>query len=362
MSARYIRYMRLIIALLFPAMALGQAPKDFLEQRYPLLDSIAGVYTTKSDIYVLNDYTYKITETDWIRGERDIQHVLFIRDDQVIPLLTNVLTEIDETEDGFYNLLSNLFTELQTIGLTVATAEGFFVGLGRGVVLEDELRAHASEEYRLWIDVTVAWDETVGGEYPYADVSAETRVLAGCEQLLTKFPDSEYKPPVTEMLQSVVETLADIHRVLLADYEFYVYSGVGIEEWPFMTETESAALFVATHPNSHFAPLLGAILANPSELDFEAQTIYYVVTDWLPNHKAARHRAWQYLSSGRDIAHILDVQRTDGSVMYAVGYRFFSSQEYAKEVQELLAETLIESELVTLTNLHEWASPLKEMP
>lgn len=354
--------MRWIIALLFPTVAFGQAPKDFLEQRYPLLDSIAGAHSTKSDLYVLNDYAHKITETDWIRGERDIQHVLFIRDDQVIPLLTDVLTEIDETEDGFYNLPFDFFTELQSIGLTVATAEGFFVALGRGVVLADEVSEHASEEYRLWIDITVAWDETVGGEYPYADVSAETRVLARCEQLLSEFPDGTYKAEATEMLQSAVETLADIHRVLLKDYEFYVYSGVEVEEWPFMTEIESATSFVANHPNSRFAPMLGAIISNPSELDFEAQTIYYVVTDWLPEHKAARHRSWQYLNSGRDIPHILDVQRADGSVMYAVGYRFFSSQEDAIEAQASLAEMLIESELVTLTNLHDWGSPLKEVP
>jgi hypothetical protein len=91
------------------------------------------------------------------------------------------------------------------------------------------------------------------------------------------------------------------------------------------------------------------------------ENIFLVVTNWAPDMEGARDLTWSYLSSGQDIPHILQVERLDGSIQYAVGYRFFSDYNLALDATEKLQARGVTHELVELTNLHDWGNPAREV-
>lgn len=350
------------IALLLLLVGLGgvaQTPKKFLADHYPLLDSIASSDLIKDDYKTLNEYAFKVTETGWMTSEADIRATFQMRDDVIAPRLSEVLTNMNE--DAFRDVAWNLDSELRLIGMTIITVEGFFATLGRAAILEDEMLELATPEYHAYVTIMVKWDETQGGEYPYLDVAAEADIVALAEDFLERYPGSAFEGYVLDCLKSSLDVLTNIHLVTSEDYEYWCYSGVEIEEWPYAIETESAYEFIGEHPDSRFAPVLDSILAHPSTMEVDAETVFFVVTDWVSLFEDVREKQWTYLSSGMDIPHYIEVERLDGVTDYAVGYRFFSDYNAALDAQERLAAMGLKGDIIALTDLHNWGEPVREV-
>ncbi len=262
-----------------------------------------------------------------LASEADLDR-FFADKDSLVVQLDRAFSQLDDVDNvlimGDTDNSPLVLSGLSLLGLLPVGVEGMFGTLADGPVLEERMREIASEPYRLYRSYQVNEAATLGGEYPYMDLTAYGNMLLSAEEMLLKFPDSPYSKKVKESLKSSVTGMVDVHLTRYEGGESHHVGGICYEDYPCMTDISYHQAFVENHPGSVFAGPIRKMLNNMSVVESgENMKVFAVVTAQHSSHPEAELARLEALLAGKDWLHVIDYHNRDGEYVVANCHRFF---------------------------------------
>ncbi len=322
---------------------------DFsLERSMPLVYGL--VKKNAAMTQQLEPYARKVLLSEGLETPQSLEAVFAERDDKIIPGLQAVFEQADGTFiDENWQALE---AELNTVGISMTSAEGMFTGLAQAPMLEDLLKSLASEPFRLYQAFLNADAYTRSGEYPFNDMQPYGELVAIGEQMKKQFPNNPYTQKIESRFFDALEYMTDIHLVhpgsgMKQQGPAMVFVGAThTDAYPWITETGSRERFAKEHAESKFSDVMQRILENPSEIGTESENLYVIVTEWAETRENARQLVYNNLSAGKDVPHYLEVRRGDGTDQYAIAYRFYEDEEKANKAFEAIQRRIPNAQLI----------------
>ena len=303
----------------------------------------------------VNDYAYTILNADkLITAEQPLMDIFRQREEEIQPELHEFFQNTSGQNPNLFNSEEGekLIAELKSIGFTGIFAEGMYVYLGTAPIMVNQLKTLASEPFRLCVEFSDAEAEAWQGEYPYLDLTGEKKMVAIGEQILFKYPDTEYAPKIREFFYIALNVLTDVRAMKNQnDLSFLTGGGLTLDYYPFATDIEQIKSFPSEYPQSRYAKVVQKITQDYSEITIAGELPMPVYMVWIQdvtvNNSAQQQDDWDgcrtpaqkiknvFLNKGIDIPHIVTVYQNNVEVCGVV-YRFNSDISKA----ELAVKTL----------------------
>ena len=311
------------------------------EKQFPLLWNLV-----KSDAAMLAEiesFAAKVVNPGSLRTESELLQVFEERDELIThfqPFLEN------QDEDWMYQNWQSLEAELNQIGLSMQSAEGMFIGLGKSELLPGAVADIGSDALKWYLKFIYARDESQNGEYPFMDMSPYPDMLEAGEKLRALQPNPYYSKIEEDFHQAII-SMADIHSVSSPEGRGNVFVfETNTEYYPFATEVETRQQFAAQRSeDSPYPGVMRKILNNMSEMSERPEHLFVIVTEWVDDAAMARSRVSELLMDGYDIPHRLEIRRPNGTDQYAISYRFYEDGEKADAALELIQKDFPDAEL-----------------
>lgn len=334
-------------------MTRGMLPSAARRMEFSLEGYLPMVYGLIKDdkgmVEMLDPYARKVLMREVATSE-ELEAVFAQRDERIIPDLESFLGQadaefIDENWEG-------LDTELNSIGISMTSAEGIFTGLTQAPMLSEQVASIASEPFRLYQDFLNANAYTQSGEYPFNNMEPYGELVRIGEQLKKKYPENAYTQKIESRFYDALEYMTDIHLVhpgsgMKQQGPASVFvGGTHTESYPWITEMGSREQFAKEHAESRYSDVMQRILENPSEVGTESETLYLIVTEWAKTKENARTKVFDNLSDGKDTPHYLQIRRGDGTDQYAITYRFYEDEEKANKAFEAVQQRMPNAQLI----------------
>jgi len=225
--------------------------------------------------------------------------------------------------------------ELNIIGFQPVYAEGMLTSISIKPILQKQIKTICSAEYQLYLDFLYAEANSLGGEYPYMDLSHHVEMILLGEKMETKYSKSTYNDSIKDIYHFSLKCLTDIHSLYDNATDQYLLDGISIDFWPNATNITFMEQFVKKHSNSKFAKAIKKILVNTSRLELSQDPnkdqVYLIVIDSFGSEKEASNKVFEYLSKGIDIPHVIYSKKA-GKESYHTVYRFYSNKKKAEEM------------------------------
>lgn len=319
---------------------------DFLQKKLPQLYQLIGNKSAFKQ--AVNDYAYNVLNADkLITAEQPLMDLFKQREEEIQPELHEFFQNLSGQKPDLFNSQEGekLIAELKSIGFTGIFSEGMYVYLGTSPIMVNQLKTLASEPFRLCIEFSDAEAEAWQGEYPYLDLTGEKKMVAIGEQILFKYPDTEYAPKIREFFYMALNVLTDVRAMKNQnDLSFLTGGGLTLEYYPFATDIEQIKSFVTEYPQSRYAKVVQKITQDFSEITIDAELPLPVYLVWIQEvtvNSSAQQEDWDgcrtpaqkiknvFLNKGIDIPHIVTVYQNNVEVCGVV-YRFNSDKSKAE--------------------------------
>lgn len=311
-----------------PDAVMRYAGPSSFASAFPKLDSLTQ---SAPDLNAdLRSYADMVLNPDKIRSEADILQVIDYRDHQIMERLSAQLLNADEGR--MFEIFAPLDAELNRLGMQMNVVEGMFADLGPATFLEAEMNQYASRGFRLFMAYEHARTQSYNGEYPYLNMEATREMLQLGEQIMD-LDSSPYPDQIGESYERALLAFMDIHAVkdpnARGGLEFFV-SGLNTDHYPFVTENETRREFASQEDEDPLHEVMSRILDTPSTMTKRPNHLYLIVVEWADDEAMAKSRVISHLRKGEDVPHYLPVNLPDGTLKYAVVYRFFEAEELAE--------------------------------
>ncbi len=319
---------------------------DFLQKKLPQLYQLIGNKSAFKQ--AVNDYAYNVLNADkLITAEQPLMDLFKQREEEIQPELHEFFQNLSGQKPDLFNSQEGekLIAELKSIGFTGIFSEGMYVYLGTSPIMVNQLKTLASEPFRLCIEFSDAEAEAWQGEYPYLDLTGEKKMVAIGEQILFKYPDTEYAPKIREFFYMALNVLTDVRAMKNQnDLSFLTGGGLTLEYYPFATDIEQIKSFVTEYPQSRYAKVVQKITQDYSEITIDSelpQPVYLVWIQEVTVNSSAQQEDWDgcrtpaqkiknvFLNKGIDIPHIVTVYQNNVETCGVV-YRFYSDKSKAE--------------------------------
>ncbi len=270
-----------------------------------------------------------------IESEARLMEVVEMRDS----LAAKLGAPVSELHDAPLEEVQQLENEAKTLGVSFMYAEGMPLNaVGTTFILEVVAKV-ASEPYALVLKTRHAFNDALGGEYPYADLSQYAVALDLAEQLMAKYPKSKYIEDILDIYLRLLGIFTDVHIAEGGADNSAIVGGITLDPYPGMSDLKFNREYAAKHPNTLAGKLISKVLENVSEVkateDGQISDIYAVKIDEISFDNSDKYVAAKYLSQGVDVPHLIWM---DGAVW--VVYRFYSdSVKAAKQLPKILPKT-----------------------
>ncbi len=319
---------------------------DFLQKKLPQLYQLIGNKSAFKQ--AVNDYAYNVLNADkLITAEQPLMDLFKQREEEIQPELHEFFQNLSGQKPDLFNSEEGekLIAELKSIGFTGIFAEGMYVYLGTAPIMVNQLKTLASEPFRLCIEFSDAEAEAWQGEYPYLDLTGEKKMVAIGEQILFKYPETEYAPKIREFFYMALNVLTDVRAMKNQnDLSFLTGGGLTLDPYPFATDIEQIKSFATEYPQSRYAKVVQKITQDFSEITIDAELplpIYLVWIQEVTVNSSAQQEDWDgcrtpaqkiknvFLNKGIDIPHIVTVYQNNVETCGVV-YRFYSDKSKAE--------------------------------
>ncbi len=310
------------------------------------LDLIRFFYNEEWTKSKLENYYIFLADSNQIISNDGIIAVYDYRDTLISQLDKNGVFErlFDRVGQGVFSWDSMwiVMLEFEKIGIHIVTAEGMYVGLERAPLLSYALENLATEDFKLSQQIKNAYGMTIGGEYPFLDLEWNDDVILAGEQLLSKFPASDYTSEVLGYFENALTPFVDLHKVISEDgSESFIVGGFEVESWPGLTDTAYHHQFLRSYPKSVFAPMISRIINNPSQMKADANLIYIVKVPYLE-----KEITWfNYFLNGIDIAHKLYIDENMPENP-TLAYRFYDDKQKALNALNKILPLVPKAEII----------------
>ena len=294
----------------------------------------------------LSDYAQRVVTQQGLNSEADLMALFRMREETILPRLTPFF---ENEAEAILRQFDRYERELNQLGMSMIMAEGTITGLGPMPMLEETVDQLASPAFQTYQRFLSARTESYNGEYPFMNMEPyEEMVLAG-EELMARRPNP-YWQKVKEDFERAVSSITDLHVVQNASARAGegtpLVGGINQDFYPYAAEIGRLRDFAERHPQSGYAQAAQKIAQNPSQMSEKPQNLYVIVLDWAQQERKARQQVQQYLRQGEDIPHYLPIERGDGTVQYAISYRFFEDSDRADEALLRIRQRHPEAEMI----------------
>lgn len=301
------------------------APGWDFAQSFPMLN---GIIKQDADLLsAVSSYAEAAITGKGIETDEDVEELLSQRD-KLKPEIGNLVLVWDEfTSDP--SELGKLDQEISKMGMRIAAVEGMFGKLVSGDMPPATLQA-CSPPMRAHLAFVSAAANTIGGEYPYSNMSFFADAVLAGEKLMTDFGKSTWANRDKEEFANMLRTFLGMYLRTEGDYEMAAagYPGDGSFEFA-LSELESHKRFVQEHPNSKFAPHVKAMLESTSKSAYQPEELYVVYDAYFESREEARKHQFDQLMNGKDLLHLVPVELGNGKTNWLVSYRFYEDSEQA---------------------------------
>ncbi len=317
---------------------------DF-DAEYP---EVSGLAQSEPALYEnLIAFATTVSQPQLITTEQQYQSLTAMRDAQIIPALESKILNEDIQD---FDRMSRLEDELNRLGMTLMTAEGMILELGKAELLPEVVAQVASPAFKAYLDFQNASSNAHSGEYPYMDMGPWQELVVSGERLRA-MPDNEpYWSEIQEEFEGALMAVADIHLVKSSNARegegTPLVGSINTDFYPYAAEIESLKDFGQRYPESTIGKTVQRIALNPSTMGEASENLYVILIEWIEEEEAAQRKVMRYLSDGEDIPHYLPVVRGNGKVQYAVSYRFFEDADKADAALEEIQKTHPEAQLI----------------
>lgn len=294
----------------------------------------------------LGQYAERVVMRQGLNSEADLMALFQRRKEAIIPRLEPFF---ENNSDAVLRQFDAYERELNRLGLSVTMAEGMITGLGPAPMLGELVEQLGSPSFRAYQRFLTAQTESRNGEYPFMNMGPYERMVLAGEELMARAPNP-YWDQVEEDFYDALAVVSDLHLVQNAQNRegegTPLVGDLNTEFYPYAAEIGSLKDFAQRHPSSPMAQAVQRIAENPSQMSERPENLYVIVLDWKQQEPNARQAVRSYLRQGEDIPHVLPIQRSDGSVEYAVVYRFFENSDRADQALDRIRQTHPEAELI----------------
>jgi hypothetical protein len=235
-----------------------------------------------------------------------------------------------------------LENELNKIGISIITIEGMYGGLSQAPFINNLVNRVASEDLRLKFMLENAYGMSLGGEYPYLDLTWQAKALNYGGLLLTKYPQSKYTAQILNELKDCLVPYVDIHKVTSnSQPETFLALDFDTEAYPNMLDTSFHNQYITKYNHSIFAQSIKKIIDYPSQFDIEAKHFFIVQVPY----EAKGLTQLDYLLKGIDIAHQLHLNNENYKDI-TLAYRYFDTKEKADEALAIISKQIPEAKII----------------
>jgi len=299
-----------------------------LKANFPMLDSLTRKVTYRDSILIYCNNLFRETYTK----QEEIEAVLNYRN-SLLQLINNLAYSIGEQmfeDEKRWGLFQE---ELIKFGFLPYYAEGMLSGITISPILESEIDAICTPEFQLKMKFKNAEASSLGGEYPFLDLSANIKMVLLGEEMAKKFPQSPSYTEIEEAYRFAITTLTDIHALSRnGEIEEYLLLDISRDFWPNATDISFMETFAKKHTESKFAPVIKRIISSVSEIQVNENVdegeVYLVVVESFENEQEAFDKVFELLNKSIDVPHMVSSKK--GKVeQFHVVYRFYSDKQKA---------------------------------
>jgi hypothetical protein len=301
----------------------GQSAKDF-SMSYPLLTALlANKAEAKNAFEMLVE-----AMSQPIPDQKRLLEVFVLRDSlasKLNPLVSDMYNaELAEVE--------KLENEAKTLGIRFVYAEGMPLGTATTTFLPKLVSELAEEPVALVISIQNTFNDGLGGEYPYADLTEHAKALHLAEELIAKYPKSIYVEQIFDIYSNLLRVFTDVHIPKDGTDQSAIIGGTDADPYPGMTNLSYFREYAKNHPQTPAGKLIAQVLENISQIELsetgKAADLFAVKVDEADPQNPYQFIASKYLTQGIDVPHTVWV---DDKVW--VVYRFYPDS--AKAVAEM---------------------------
>ncbi len=301
----------------------------------PILDSLTS--SNDKALSALISLKEAIGNAPKIEGDEDIMAVLGKRD-SLLGLL-----QYDILENFFYETLENMgeerypveeqfHKEIELLGLSPVFAEGMYVGLADGPLIQERIQEVASQELKFYLEFQLAYSNSLGTEYTYNNLEPEMEMVRIWYEMKQDFPKSAYLEKMQSAYDEAVMALTDVHFTG-EDPSSLIVGGISTDYYPNGTHIDNQKKFTseAAYQELPMVKAVKKIVENTSVFNDSKDTLNFLTVEVMSDYAQARGKAIAALNQGQDIPHVLNVLGKAGSEQHWV-YRFYSSYSQADSV------------------------------
>lgn len=294
-------------------------------QSFPMLYDI--VMQDADMLESVSSFAEQVITGKGLSSDEDVESLLKTRTVLQTSLGEFIRNWDEQTDDPAK--LSALDQEMSKMGIRIAAVEGMFGMLVPGDMPGAAMQA-CSPAMKAHLSFESAAGSTVGGEYPYSNMSFfGDAVLAG-EKLLEDFGKSKWAEQDKKEFSLMLRSFLGIYLRADGGYEMAAVGYPGDEMHEFgLSELESHHDFVNNHPESKFAPHVRALLASTSKSAIQPEALYVVYDAYFESEEEAKQYQFEQLLAGNDLFHTVPVELGNGKTNWLVSYRFYEDSEKA---------------------------------
>lgn len=303
---------------------------SLLKAKFPTLDSIFKKATFRDSVAIYCNHLFKKD----IDNQEKIMALMSYRD-SLKPILENFSYLLSESLFENMKKWEKYEKELIEIGFLPFYAEGMFSGLTNSPILQAQIKEFGTPEFQLMTDFENANGKSMGGEYPYLDLTANIEMVLIGEKMSKEFGETPEYKKIEQTYRYALKTLTDLHCLVQTDdTREYILHDISRDFWPNATDVSFMEQFVKKHKTSRFAPAIKKILVNVSELqaseDLEKGEVYLIAVESFKTEEEAENKVFELLNKSIDVPHVISSKKGKTEQYHAV-YRFYAQEAKAKE-------------------------------
>ncbi|MBN2890541.1 MAG: hypothetical protein JXL97_01615 [Bacteroidales bacterium] len=301
----------------------------------------------------------------FIDTEDKVLIVLAMRDSMMVEMSTIIDNYYYNEGEADWDTWALVDKELDTIGFWTIYAEGMFVALDVAPILENEIEQYTSEEFKTYIDFKNKFSQSLGGEYPFMNVSVYYPAIMAGEKMYKNFKSSKYFDLIYDDYLNCLSIVTDMHKVSFGSSSSdCFYSNLTYSFYPFATSCDDLEFIIDEYPNSMFIPIFKKITNNMSVIDVDTDNenakaeVFAVVIDKFDNYKDAGDKIFEFLHQGKDIVHNLSLKNNNDETLYYTCYRFYSNKQKAEDALKNIKSDFPNAKILHVIVLDDFGSAI----
>lgn len=299
------------------------APNFSVSADYPVLYKLLQENDQFPFVEVISVYALPASNLEAIQSEKQLL-VLLQAQKNIVVALNNIADQIPN--EAIEAKLPELKQELNPIGIDVKSANRKFAGFQSKTAFKSVIADYATDPIEYFTAFLNAQQKYQDADFSFKDMEAVRDMVLAGEKLMTDYPNSSHYQIIKTDFREAVLNFVGVYVMDEGGYTTERVSNPLIRSERFVAETETHKAFIQEHPNSIFTPVISKMLASPSRITSNPESLYAIYAGTASTLEEARQKQFDFLVQGRDILHILPYDAGKQQEGYLLACRFYEDE------------------------------------